>query len=63
MSTQNQLVEFLRGELAIPADEIALALRKSGAMPNLLPVMLWKYGFVTTQQLDQIFDWLETSMY
>ena len=48
--------------MAIPADAIALGLRRSASSPNLLPIVLWQYGLVTTHQLDQIFDWLETSV-
>ncbi|MGD1929460.1 MAG: DUF2949 domain-containing protein [Leptolyngbyaceae cyanobacterium] len=62
MSQQSQLVEFLRQELSLPADAIALGLRRSAASPNLLPIVLWQYGLVTTHQLDQIYDWLEASI-
>lgn len=59
MTKQAQLVEYLEKEMAIPHDAIALGLRQAGALPNLLPIALWKYGFVTSDQLEQIFDWLE----
>ncbi|NER78705.1 MAG: DUF2949 domain-containing protein [Leptolyngbya sp. SIO1D8] len=62
MSEKTQLIEFLEGELAIPTEAIALGLRQSASMPNLLPIVLWQYGIVSTQQLNQIFDWLETSI-
>ena len=55
----NQLIRFLKEELAIPADSITLALQQCERMPNLLPMILWQYGLVTLAQLDQIFDWLE----
>lgn len=55
------LIEFLVSELAISRDSIALGLRQSEAAPNLLPMVLWQYGLVTTDQLEQIFAWLETS--
>jgi hypothetical protein len=61
MNQQTQLIEFLRQELSIPAEAIALGLRRSASTPNLLPIVLWQYGLVTTTQLDQIFDWLEAS--
>jgi len=61
MSKQARLVEFLNQELAVPTDAIALGMRQSASMPNLLPMVLWQYGIVTTCQLEQIFDWLETS--
>lgn len=58
--TNKQLVEFLQTEMAIPSDSIALGLRQIPESPNLLPIVLWQYGLVTTHQLDQIFDWLES---
>ncbi len=61
-SQQAQLIEFLKQELAVPAEAIALGVRRSAANPNLLPIVLWQYGIVSIHQLDAIFDWLETSM-
>lgn len=61
MIQQSQLIEFLKQELALPAEAIALGLRRSASSPNLLPIVLWQYGIVTTPQLNQIFDWLEAS--
>jgi hypothetical protein len=54
-----RLIRFLQEELAIPQASIAVALRHEEASPNLLPIILWQYGLVTLEQLDQIFDWLE----
>lgn len=58
--TKDDLISFLRRDLALPADSIELGLRRTSDAPNLLPMVLWQYGLVTLQQLDQIFDWLET---
>jgi Protein of unknown function (DUF2949) len=55
----NRLLEYLRETLAVPADEIALGLRHAGQATNLLPMVLWQYGLISTQQLNQIFDWQE----
>ncbi|HEY9878241.1 MAG TPA: DUF2949 domain-containing protein [Leptolyngbyaceae cyanobacterium] len=61
MSTSklNQLIDFLRETLAVPADHIALGLRQVENSPNLLPMALWQYGLVSLDQLNQIFDWME----
>ncbi|ASC70319.1 hypothetical protein XM38_012570 [Halomicronema hongdechloris C2206] len=56
---QEDLISFLRYELAVPVDSINLGLRQSRHAPNLLPIVLWQYGLVSTQQLDQIFKWQE----
>ncbi len=62
MSQQSQLIEFLQQELAVSTEAIALGVRRSASSPNLLPIVLWQYGLVTTHQLDQIYDWLEASI-
>lgn len=56
---QHQLVDFLQSDLAIPPESIALGMRQSDPVPSLLPMVLWQYGLVTTDQLGLIFDWLE----
>jgi hypothetical protein len=57
----HQLIEFLQTEMALSSGAIAMGLRKAGQATNLLPMALWQYGLVTTEQLSQIFDWLEDS--
>jgi hypothetical protein len=58
---KSRLIQFLQEELAIPADSIAIALRYEEEAPSLLPMVLWQYGLVTLDQLNKIFDWLETA--
>jgi hypothetical protein len=55
-----RLIRFLQDELAIPPASIELAVRHHPVTANLLPMILWQYGLVTLEQLDQIFDWLGT---
>lgn len=59
-STYSRLVRFLQEDLAISAASIAVALRHSKQDPGPLPMILWQYGLITIEQLDQIYDWLET---
>ena len=62
MTTSLQgLVRFLQDDLAIPSASIDLAVRQGEQTPNQLPMLLWQYGLVTLEQLDRIFDWLETA--
>ena len=58
---KQRLIHFLQTELAIPANAIAIGLRHSEQMPNLLPMVLWQYGLITLEQLDKVFEWLETA--
>jgi len=53
------LVLFLRDELLLSTDAIALALQQCDPTLSVLPMVLWQYGLITLNQLDQIFDWLE----
>lgn len=62
---QQRLIEFLEQDLAVPASAIAIGLRHQeqfAPLPdNLLPMVLWQYGLITIEQLDQVFEWLETA--
>lgn len=60
-SMKARLIRFLQDELMIPSDSIRMALRHEEPIPSLLPMVLWQYGLVTLEQLDKIFDWLETA--
>ncbi|MBD2461562.1 DUF2949 domain-containing protein [Oscillatoria sp. FACHB-1407] len=57
---QALLINFLKNELAVPASAIAMGLRHQEAESNLLPMVLWQYGLITLEQLNQVFDWMET---
>lgn len=59
--TYNRFIRFLRDELALSTDSIAIAERHYKRNPGHLPMILWQYGLVTLDQLDRIFDWLESS--
>ena len=58
---QTKLIQFLQEELAIPATSIVMAMRHHQRDCDQLPMILWQYGLITIQQLDRIFDWLETA--
>ncbi len=59
--SEARLIKFLQDELAVPDSAIAIAQRNPHLTPNLLPVILWQYGLVTLDELNRIFDWLETA--
>ncbi len=56
-----KLIQFLQTELSLSAHAIAIGLRYSEQTPTLLPMVLWQYGLITLEQLDRVFDWLETA--
>lgn len=55
----DQFIAYLQNELDIPPESIQLALRQVGGFPYRLPIVLWQYGFVSLNQLNEIFVWLE----
>ena len=54
-----RLINFLLLELDIPIDAISLAQKSQNVEPNILPIVLWQYGFLNRRQLDRVFEWLE----
>ncbi|MEP0919380.1 DUF2949 domain-containing protein [Leptolyngbya sp. DQ-M1] len=60
---RSELIRFLREELALPISTIDFAVKHSQPELAPLPMVLWQYGLVTLNQLDQIFDWLEKVSY
>jgi Protein of unknown function (DUF2949) len=59
-ATQIKLLSFLKDELSLSSAAIDMAMRQREQDPGPLPMILWKYGFVTLDELDQIYDWLKT---
>lgn len=59
--TYSRFIRFLQEDLSISAASIAIALRHREQDPGPLPMILWQYGLVTLDQLERIFDWLETA--
>ena len=60
-ATYTRFIRFLQEDLAISTASLAVALRRSEQDPGPLPMILWQYGLITLEQLDQIYDWLETA--
>jgi hypothetical protein len=56
-----QFLNFLQEELSLNRDSIAIAEKTVEDNSGLLPIVLWQYGLVTLEELDQIYDWLETT--
>lgn len=56
-----RFISFLHEELALPQDAIAIAQRYFERDSGSFPMILWKYGLISLEQLERIFDWLEES--
>jgi hypothetical protein len=56
----DRLVQFLEEELRLSSSSINLALRHSEQDRGPLPMVLWRYGLVTLEQLERIYDWMDS---
>ncbi len=53
------LIYFLQEDLCLAQSSIAMAIRYAKQERGPLPMVLWQYGLVSLEQLNQILDWLE----
>jgi hypothetical protein len=51
------LVKFLRRDIGLSDDALALGLRQAVQEQAPLPVTLWRYGLISLGQLDRVYDW------
>ena len=58
-SQYSRLIQFLRQDLELSPDSIAVAQRHHKRDRGPLPMVLLKYGLIDLDQLDSIYDWLE----
>jgi hypothetical protein len=58
-TSYSQFISFLRDELALSSDSLAIAERSVEQKQGPLPMILWQYGLITLEELDRIYDWLE----
>lgn len=55
------LIHFLQHDLAVSQDSINMALRHCEQDRGPLPMVLWQYGLISLEQLEQIYDWMEAA--
>lgn len=56
----NRFIKFLKEELALSSESIQTVQKTAQQNLGPLPMILWQYGLVTLEELDRIYDWLET---
>ncbi|MFH7029063.1 MAG: DUF2949 domain-containing protein [Heteroscytonema crispum UTEX LB 1556] len=57
--SEKKFISFLQNELSLSKADIAVALRQRELDNGPLPMLLWRYGLISIEQLARIFDWLE----
>ncbi|MEB3216030.1 MAG: DUF2949 domain-containing protein [Nostocales cyanobacterium 94392] len=58
--SNREFINFLKKEILLTSCDISVAVRKSRLDKGPLPMLLWQYGLVDIEQLERIFDWLES---
>lgn len=57
-----KLIEFLTQDLGVSSASIKTALKSCQQQQGPLPVILWQYGLISLEQLNEVFRWSETSL-
>ena len=63
MSSQRQppatdaLLQFLQRRLGLSTSAIELGLRQAELEQAPLPIVLWSFGLLSLNQLEEVFDW------
>ncbi len=59
-TTYQQFLRFLHEDLSLSVDSIAIAQRSMEQTQGPLPMLLWQYGLINLNELEQIYDWLDS---
>ena len=66
MSSQRQppatdaLLQFLQRRLGLSPSALELGQRQAELEQAPLPIVLWSFGLLSLQQLEDVFDWQNT---
>ena len=52
-----QLLDFLQRRLGLSSNALTLGLRQAELEQAPLPVVLWSFGLLSLDQLQQVLDW------
>ncbi|MEB3235715.1 MAG: DUF2949 domain-containing protein [Cyanobacteriota bacterium] len=53
------LLRYLRQQLGLSESALALGLKQADQEQAPLPVVLWRFGLISLEQLDAVFSWQE----
>jgi hypothetical protein len=51
------LLRFLRHQLGLSESALSMGIRQSEVEQAPLPVVLWRFGLISLEQLEQVLDW------
>jgi hypothetical protein len=53
----SELVSYLRQDLGLSENALSLGLKQAQQEQAPLPVVLWRFGLISLEQLDQVLSW------
>ncbi|WP_392351592.1 DUF2949 domain-containing protein [Parasynechococcus sp.] len=53
------LQHFLQRQIGLSPEALELGLRQAELEQSPLPIVLWSFGLLNLEQLQQVLDWLE----
>jgi hypothetical protein len=51
------LIQYLRHQIGLSDNALDLGLKQSQLEQAPLPVVLWRYGLISLEQLGEVLDW------
>ena len=57
---QSAMVRYLRRELGLSENALALGVKQAQLEQAPLPVILWRFGLISLEQLDQVLGWQDS---
>ena len=57
-----ELLTFLRHQIGLSESALELGLRQASLEQAPLPAVLWRYGLISLDQLDQVLTWQEANL-
>ncbi|MFN9620849.1 MAG: DUF2949 domain-containing protein [Synechococcaceae cyanobacterium] len=56
------LLRFLRGSIGLTESALDLGLRQAQVEQAPLPVVLWRFGLISLEQLDAVLAWQDQNL-
>ncbi|MCS5704948.1 MAG: DUF2949 domain-containing protein [Cyanobacteriota bacterium] len=57
------MLRYLRHQLGLNESAVVLGLRQADLEQAPLPVVLWRFGLISLEQLDQLLSWQDRQGY
>ena len=54
------LLRYLRHQLGLSESAVSLGLRQADVEQAPLPAVLWRFGLISLEQLDQVLSWQDS---